>query len=123
MQVPNSEDKLALAVHLGMHERLSEFGYSVTSTGGNKRGSHIELSNGWVVVDITADWLEGEITITVNHNGKSESINELVVLGKGTDLRRLSRGVSRDVVGAQLTKVANALIEQVPHLFQPHKEP
>lgn len=113
----SSSDKLEVAVELGMSERLSAHGYSVTSADGTARGSHVEFSNGSVLVTVTADWLEGELDVTVNDGLHVVSAEQLVDLPKATHLRRLGRGVSTDVIGAQLTKVAAALIEQAPHLF------
>lgn len=95
-----------------MSERLAEFGFDITDTQATERGAHVEMSNGRVVVNVTADWLEGEIDITVNDGTSTRPVSDIVVLPKAVHLQRLGRGVSTDVVAAQLTKVAEALVGQ-----------
>jgi hypothetical protein len=111
--------KLDAAVEHGMLARLAVHGYEAVGSVDNNRGSSVELSDGSTLIVVTADWLEGEIEVTVNADGRERRLAEVVDLRavRGLHLRRLRRGVTADVIGEQLAKVTEALLRQAPELF------
>jgi hypothetical protein len=92
--VPDS-DKLLRAVDRGLVEPLRQFGYRATGMG-SLRGEMVELSNGAVMITLSADWLEGELDIRMaQREAKAVPLRELVeVQGLGIHLSRLPRAVT-----------------------------
>jgi hypothetical protein len=112
-------DRLLPAVERGLVEPLTQYGF-VASGGGGHRGETVECTNGTTLITISADWLEGEMALRVQRSGQpSTAIEDLLDLTQvhGLHLLRLPRNVSVGTLEAQLRKIANALIEQVPELL------
>jgi hypothetical protein len=115
--VPDS-DKLLRAVDRGLVEPLRQFGYRATGTG-SIRGETVELSNGAVMITLSADWLEGELDIRVAQRGaKAVPLRDLVeVQGLGIHLSRLPRAVTAASLEGTMRKIAEALLSQVPEML------
>ena len=72
----------------------------------------MDVSNGMVLISVTADWLEGELAVTLRSGvGGEVPLDRLVADArvKGLRLSRLPRGVSAGVLQSQLHKVADLL--------------
>jgi hypothetical protein len=108
--------RLLAAVEVGFASLLTHYGF-VASGGGSERGETVECTNGTTLITVSADWLEGELSLTVRSlGGRPVPVDDLIDLTriKGLHLTRLSRNVTTDVVAAQLEKIALALSQQVP---------
>ncbi len=106
--------RLLSAVERGLVGPLEIFGLTATG-GGGERGETVECSNGSTLITVAADWLEGELAVTLQRFGEApQAIEDLLDLSqvKGLHLTRLGKGASVDVVAAQLQRVATALREQ-----------
>ncbi len=117
----HASSRLLPAVERGLLGPLAPYGF-VALGGGGVRGETVECSNGWTLLTVSADWLEGELGVTVRTRaGLLSSLDDLIDLGRisGLRLTRLGRGVSAATVEAQLRKVADALIEQAPNVLIP----
>jgi hypothetical protein len=111
--------RLLPAVELGFGPLLSRYGF-VASGGGGARGETVECTNGTTLITVSADWLEGELALTVRSAGEAEmSIAEVIDLARveALHLSRLSRSASTETVAAQLRKIAEALVEQAAELL------
>jgi hypothetical protein len=109
------------AVERGLVTPLLPHGFTA-SGGGGGRGETVECTNGTTLLTVSADWLEGELAVTVRKpGGPSVDIGEVIDLGrvKGLHLSRLGRGVSTERVAEQLKKLAQALMEQAPQVLAP----
>jgi hypothetical protein len=109
------------AVQRGLVTPLTQHGFTA-SGGGGERGETVECTNGTTLLTISADWLEGELLVTVRKpGGPSVDIGEVIDVRriKGLHLSRLGRGVSTEQVAGQLNKLAQALLEQAPHVLTP----
>jgi len=105
---------LGSAVGGGMLDHLQPFGFVVAETTETRRGATVRLANGIATVVITADWLEGEIEVTVGRIGEEGvAFGSLVPpnAARALHLRRLPRNVRTSVVEAQLSQVAELLTE------------
>src|SRR5687768_18500456 len=82
-------------------------GFVVIDSDESGRGAHVHLSNGWALIEVVADWLEGELTVVVNTDGSARAAEDIVDLTKvkGLHLRRLGRSVSAEVLASQLQRV------------------
>ena len=111
-------DKLLRAVESGLVEPLRQWGYRATGHG-SFRGESVECTNGAVMITITADWLEGELDIRLAQRGtKAVPLRDLVTLqGMGIHLSRLPRDVNATTLEATMSKIAAALLIQVPQLL------
>jgi hypothetical protein len=93
---------------------LAELGFQVAESRSSNRGSCVRLSNAYAWIEVTADWLEGEIDICAARIGEpSLELEQLVDLrgSRGLHLRRLSRSVRTAVVADQLEQAASLLVE------------
>jgi hypothetical protein len=108
-------NRLLRAVERGLLEPLRHYDFAATGGGGGYRGETVECSNGQTLIVVSADWLEGELSLTVQQAGASPvPITDFIDLSriKGLHLTRLGRNVSTDTVEATLRKIGAALDEQ-----------
>jgi hypothetical protein len=113
-------DRLAQAATDGLLVPLDVFGFRWAGSTEGDRGSSVELTNGRVLIRVVADWLEGELSITLRVAGEGElPVEELVDLSriKGLHLARLPKSASADQLASQLKKVADALVVQAPAIL------
>jgi hypothetical protein len=113
--VAPDSDKLLRAVRKGLVGPLRPLGFRATGSG-SARGETVECTNGSVLITLSADWLEGELDVTVTQPGQPAlPLAALVNLrGKAIHLNRLPRSVSVGTLEATMRKVAAALLEQIP---------
>ena len=112
-------DVLLSAVERGFVEPLAEYGFVARGGGGN-RGETVECSNGRTRITFSADWHEGELSVSVQRAGESpEMLEDLIDLGeiKALHLTRIKRGGSSGTVEATLRKIAGAIEAQAPHVL------
>ena len=81
------------------------------------RGSAVEIVNGAAAISITADWLEGDLTVAIRAVGGAPI--ELGALAnssdvKGLSLTRLPRSISVDSLARRLVQVLELLEREVP---------
>jgi hypothetical protein len=113
--------RLLPAVERGLVEPLALYGFVATGGGGN-RGETVECRNDQTLITISADWLEGELSVTVQRLGQSPvAVADLVDLDgiKGLRMTRLGRNVSVGTVESSLRKIAEALDEQATEVLLP----
>ena len=113
--------RLLPAVERGLVEPLSSYGF-VAAGGGGNRGETVECSNGQTLITVSADWLEGELSVTVQRLGQPPvAVADLVNLDgvKGLRMTRLGRNVSASTIETSLRKVAEALANQAPEVLTP----
>lgn len=111
--------RLLPAVQRGLVAPLAAYGFVATGGGGN-RGETVECTNGSTLISVSADWLEGELALTVRSAGRPPTaIGDVIDLTqiKGLHLSRLARNVGIETLEAQLRKLAEALIEQAPQVL------
>jgi hypothetical protein len=112
-------DRLLSAVERGLIAPLSRYGFSARGGGGD-RGESVECSNGHALIRVSADWLEGELSVSLQRPGKPPiPIADLLDLTgvEGLRMTRLGRGVTVETLAATLKKIALALDEKVPELL------
>jgi hypothetical protein len=94
---------------------LVPFGFAVAGHSGGLRGEALEMSNSLVLLTVSADWLEGEIAVSLRGVGGTEhSLDSVIDVGKvkGLHLSRVGKGATVGMVEATLRKIADALVEQ-----------
>lgn len=112
-------DRLLRAVERGMAAPLAVFGFRAVG-GGGTRGETVECTNGDVLIEVTVDYLEGEIWVSVRQRGGPALALEDVLSAnsiKALHLSRLPRGVSAGVLEARLRKITDALTRDAPSLL------
>lgn len=103
--------RLLRAVERGLVEPLADYGFIATG-GGGQRGETVECSNGFLRITVSADWLEGELTVELGKPGQpSRPISEVLDLTRHSAFRlsRLPRDVSVGSLEARLRPIATAL--------------
>jgi len=97
---------------------LRSLGFRATGNGSH-RGETVECTNGSVLITLSADWLEGQLDVTVTQlGGPAVPLAALVkVKGKAIHLRGIPRSVTVGSLEATMRKIADALLEQVPQLL------
>lgn len=110
---------LLRAVEQGLVEPLAQFGFIAAGDGGTHRGESVECSNGSALIMVSADWLEGELSVTVQRPGQPAVPVEEFIEAKALHLRRIRRGASVDMIASTLRKVAEALTTQAPEVIAP----
>ncbi len=115
-----SDDRLLRAVTDAV-EPLAQLGFEVRSAESSHRGSRVDLGNAASLVAIVADWLEGELQITVNTGGGPVDVGLILDLAKveGLHLRRLSRGISTDSLTSQLRRHFEILATDAHEYLRP----
>jgi hypothetical protein len=111
---------LEAAAERGMLPALSPLGYGIVEASASYRGAAVRLCNGRASIEITADWLEGEIHVDAGPIGQpSVPLGQLVDMGEshGLHLARLPRPVSTAVVADQLAQVAGLLLRHQASLL------
>jgi hypothetical protein len=84
------------------------------------RGSSVDLVNDQVAISITADWLEGELGVSIRCvGGVPVDLADLADTSevKGLSLSQLKRGISVDMLARRLTQVLDLLERSVPGLL------
>lgn len=111
-------DRLLRAVQRGLVEPLGSLGFRATGVG-SLRGETVECTNNSVLITLSADWLEGEIDVTVTQLGQpGVPLAALIELeGKAIHLSRLPRSVSVSSLEATMRKIADTLLEQIPQML------
>jgi hypothetical protein len=106
--------KLSDAAKAGLRP-LVERGFHVSTVADSPRGETVEAVRDLVAIRVDADWLEGEVQVTVQTAGEPPvALDRVVDVARveGLHLRRVPRSVSRGVVESTLSKIAAALVEQ-----------
>lgn len=94
-------------------EPLTARGFALRSVGDSGRGETVEAASDTTAIRVAADWLEGELDVTVQIVGGAEApLLAVVRRPSGLHLQRLPRGVKRGVLEATLRQVADAMVEQ-----------
>ena len=99
---------------------LERYGFRFGEAFDSHRGAKVTVVNRCVAVSVTADWLEGELYVSVSaHGGPEVALAEIVDLtqAKGLALSRLRRGASVGILEARLRKVGEVLVAQVAELL------
>lgn len=81
------------------------------------RGSSIELVNDAAAIAVTADWLEGDLTVAIRPlGGASIAFEDIADAAdaKGLSLARLPKGISTDSLARRLVQVLELLDLAVP---------
>lgn len=107
------------AVENGLLPPLLSFGFAAREVASSQRGETVECGNGVALIAVSADWLEGELSVTVQQVGAPAVPVEDLVEIKALHLTRIGRGTSPNVVEATLRKIAEALTTQVPEAITP----
>jgi hypothetical protein len=116
--VAADSDKLLRAVQAGLVGPLRPLGFQATGSG-SSRGETVECTNGSLLITLSADWLEGELNVTVTQPGQPAiPLATLIELqGKAIHLNRLPRSVSVSSLESTMRKIAASLREQIPQLL------
>jgi hypothetical protein len=96
-------------------DALTDFGFTIAGHSGGHRGETLEMSSSLVLLTVSADWLEGEISVTVRGIGGPERALASVIdvdAVKALHLNRVRRGATAGMIETTLRKVAGALVEQ-----------
>jgi hypothetical protein len=96
-------------------DALTDFGFTIAGHAGGRRGETLEMSSSLVLLTVSADWLEGEIRVTVQGVGGPERTLASVIdvdAVKALHLNRVRRGATAGMIETTLRKVAGALVEQ-----------
>lgn len=92
-------------------------GLRAVSVGTCHRGSSIELVNDAAAISVTADWLEGDLTVAICPVGEApidfKDITDAADV-KGLSLTRLPKGISTDSLARRLVQVLELLEVAVP---------
>lgn len=88
----DSDDRLVRAADRVARKELHGFGFTRSEATTSDRGSSVVLANEVVALRFDADWLEGELAVSVQAvGGEPLPLDELVNLsGTGLSLRRIS---------------------------------
>lgn len=110
--VDHEGGQLTKAVAAAYAEVISS-GYRLTCVHDSGRGETVELTGDRVLITMGADWLEGELEISLQAvGGRPIPLQDVVDLShaKALHLHRLPRGVSTGVLTSTLTKTAQLLV-------------
>lgn len=112
-------DKLLRAAVSGLVPPLATHGFRATGSEA-LRGETVECTNGYVLITVIADWLEGELDVTVRTlNEPAKPLAEVIdIAHKALHLTRLGRGASVRTIQAQLRKIAEELVTQRPDIVR-----
>jgi hypothetical protein len=113
-------DRLMTAVSAVLESSGAYSGFQVADSRSSNRGSSVEIVTGNIAIFITADWLEGELDVSVRALGdRRMNLDEVVDLSqaKGLSLTRLGKGVTGDMLSRRMTQVLDLLEEQFPGLL------
>ena len=105
------------AVTVGLVEPLAGYGFALNECEEAHRGADALIANGHLIIRVTLDRLEGEMTVTIGLLGLPElPLDQLVDLTqvKGLKLRRIPRAARSSFIEVQLRRVAEALTSQIP---------
>ncbi len=94
---------------------LVPFGFALAGHSGGLGGETLEMSNSLVLLTFSADWREGEISVSLRGIGGPERMLASVIdvdAVKALSLNRVGRGASIGTIESTLRKVADALVEQ-----------
>ena len=101
-------------------DALTDFGFTIAGHSGGCRGETLEMSSSLVLLTVSADWLEGEISVTLRGIGGPErtlaSVIDLDAV-KALHLNRVRRGAAAGLIETTLRKVAGALVEQAEEVL------
>ena len=106
----------------GMLPVFGQLRYGIVESTASRRGAAVRLSNGRALIEITADWLEGEIHVEAGSvGGPLVPLGQLVERSEshGLHLTRLPRAVTTAVLADQLTQVAELLLANQLSLLHP----
>lgn len=83
------------------------------------RGSTVELVNESMAIQLVTDWLEGELTVTLQTlDGSAMPLDAVVdTAGAGLSLMRMKRGITLDMITQRLETAARLLVSQAPDLL------
>lgn len=98
---------------------LADHGFQVRDTQiGWDRGASVVVASGWVTIAVDADFLECELSVTVQVAGaRPVPVENLVPALRGVVRRRLPRDATRGVLQSRLSTVMNALRIQAPEVL------
>jgi hypothetical protein len=116
--VTETNDRLVRAVTAAA-DVLEPYGFRIIAAESGGRGSSVDLTNGFVLISVGIDWLEGAIDVTVNSAGYARPIADVVDLSKahGRHLQNLSKGVSADSLASQMRQVFSLLCTDAPDVL------
>jgi hypothetical protein len=106
--------RLSDAALVGL-EPLTARGFRIATVADSPRGEAIEAVGNLVAVRVDADWLEGELAVSLQAGGQPRvSLDRVVDLARvdGLHLRRIPRSASRGMIESTLSKISSALVDQ-----------
>lgn len=112
--------RLAAATNKALADWATTHGFAIVPEVDSNRGGSVRLVNQHVTIRIVADWLEGELDVTVKHAaGEELALHDIADprTAKSLSLTRLSRGISEDAVVRRLQQIAALLDEQAAPLL------
>jgi len=118
--VADAPERLTQAVERGLLQPLGAFDFRVAGSSSSNRGSTVDCTNGEVLIHVVADWLEGEVTVTLRSLGGAEVSYEAIVHredAKALSLTRLPRSPSTGVLVSKLRRLGEALAAQAPDIL------
>jgi hypothetical protein len=104
--------------------RTAQYAFALNECHESHRGADALVANDHLVIRVTLDRLEGEMTVTVGLLGLAEwPIERVVNLAhvKGLKTRRIARAASSSFIEAQLRRLSEALIAQAPTVLADQK--
>jgi hypothetical protein len=110
-------DRLMRAASSAIETSTAFNGLRVVSVNTSHRGSSIELVNDAAAISVTADWLEGDLTVAIRPvGGALFAFEDLADAAdaKGLSLARLPKGISTDSLARRLVQVLELLDLAVP---------
>lgn len=96
-------------------------GLQVADSLSSNRGSSVEIIAGSIAISVSADWLEGELNISVRALGdRPRNVAEVVDVSKtkGLSLSRLRKGATVDMLARRLSQVFDLLEQQFPGVLR-----
>ena len=115
----STKDRLARVAASVVAHDLQGYNFRISSVATSHRGSQVEIANACVALRPLVDWLEGELSVTVQVVGGPETPLDLIVdtTGTGLSLSRMKRDVTVGMLRERLQIVARLLVDQAPELL------
>jgi hypothetical protein len=98
---------------------LGPYGFTA-SGGGGLRGESVTVTNGYLLIEVSVDYIEGELDVRCGTSDSGMSrLEDLLPRGpKALHTRRISRSSGVAVLSSALEKLITAMEEQRPDLLR-----
>jgi len=101
---------------------LAPYGFTANG-GGGSRGESVTLTNGHLLIEVSVDYIEGELDVRCGtpDSGMSGLDDFLPKRPRALRTQRISRSSTAAVLASALGKVAAAMEEQRSDLLRPYE--